>query len=91
MNSLSETGATLVTSEQIVTIAHEIWPTAKNIQVTPYKADRWAWSGSQLKEGFKLTISAEGGSLVAQIIAGTLDALKAKLDQRSKKRNWGSF
>jgi hypothetical protein len=91
MNSLSETGATLVTSEQIVTIAQEIWPTAKNIQVSPYKADRSAWSGSQLKEGFKLTISAEGGSLVAQIIAGTLDALKAKLDQRSKKRNWGSF
>jgi hypothetical protein len=85
------TGATLVTSEQIVTIAQEIWPAAKNIEVTPYKADRSAWSGSQLKEGFKLTIIAESGCLSAQIIAGTLDALKVKLDQRSKKRNWGSF
>jgi hypothetical protein len=91
INSPSVTGATLVTSEQIVTIAKGIWPTAKNIQVTPYKADRSAWSGSQLKEGFKLTISAEGGCLIAQIIAGTLDALKAKLEQRSKKRKWGTF
>jgi hypothetical protein len=72
-------------------IAPEIWPTAKNIQVTPYKADRSAWSGSQFKEGFKLTICAEGGCLVAQIIAATLDALKVKLDQRTKKRNWGRF
>jgi hypothetical protein len=91
MNSPSVTGATLVTTEELLTIAHEIWPTAKNIEVTRYKADRSAWSGSELKEGFKLTVSTEGGSLIAQIIAGTLDALKAKLDQRSKKRNWGSF
>jgi len=81
----------LVTSEQVVAMAQVIWPTAKNIQVTPYKADRSSWSGSPIAEGFKLTISAEGGSLVAQIIAGTLDALKAKLDQRSRKKRWGSF
>jgi hypothetical protein len=71
-------------------MAQVIWPTAKTIEVKPYKADRGSWS-SEIAEGFKLTICAEGGSLVAQIIAGTLDALKAKLDQRSRKKRWGSF
>jgi hypothetical protein len=81
----------MVTSDQIVTMAQVIWPTAKNIEVRPYKAGRSQWSGSPIMEGFQLTISAEGGSLVAQIIAGTLDALKTKLEQRSRKRHWGSF
>jgi hypothetical protein len=80
----------LATSEQIVAMAQVIWPAAKSIKVSPYKADRSAWSGSEIAEGFKLTISAEGGNLVAQIIAGTLDALKGKLDQRSRKRRWGT-
>jgi hypothetical protein len=84
-------GEILATSEQIVAMAQVIWPAAKSIEVKPYKADRSSWTGSEIAEGFKLTISAEGGSLVAQIIAGTLDALKAKLDQRSKKKRWGSF
>jgi Putative beta-barrel porin-2, OmpL-like. bbp2 len=53
--------------------------------------DTTVWAGSEVAEGFKLTISAEGGSLVAQIIAGTLDGLKAKLDHRSRKKRWGSF
>lgn len=81
----------MATSEQIVTMAHGIWPSAKNIEVTPYKADRTSWSGSEIAEGFKLTISAEDGSLVAQVIAGTLDALRAKLDQRSRKKRSGRF
>ena len=81
----------MATSEQIVAMAQVIWPTAETIEVKPYKADRSSWSGSEIAEGFKLTISAEGGSLVAQIIAGNLDALKAKLDQRSRKKRWGSF
>jgi hypothetical protein len=72
-------------------MARVIWPTAKNIDVTRYKADRSAWSGSPIKEGFQLTISAEGGSLIAQLIAETLDALKAKLEQRSRKKRWGNF
>ena len=72
-------------------MAQVIWPTAKTIEVSQYKADRSSWSGSDIPEGFKLTISAEGGSLVAQIIAGNLDGLKAKLDQRSRKKRWGSF
>jgi hypothetical protein len=80
----------LATSEQIVAMAQVIWPTAETIEIKPYKADRSSWSGSEIAEGFKLTISAEG-SLVAQIIAGTLDALKAKLDQRSRTKRWGSF
>ena len=84
-------GEILATSEQIVAMAQVIWPAAKSIEVTAYRADRSSWSGSEIAEGFKLTISAEGGSLVAQIIAGTLDALKAKLDQRSRKKRWGSF
>ena len=87
----SDIGESLATSEQIVAMAQVIWPAAKTIEVKPYKADRSSWSGSDIAEGFKLTISAEGGSLVAQIIAGTLDALKAKLDQRSRKKRWGSF
>jgi hypothetical protein len=87
----SDIGESLATSEQIVEMAQVIWPAAKTIEVKPYKADRSSWSGSEIAEGFKLTISAEGGSLVAQIIAGTLDALKAKLDQRSRKKRWGSF
>ena len=81
----------MATSEQIVAMAQVIWPAAKTIKVSPYKADRSSWSGSEIAEGFKLTISAEGGNLVAQIIAGTLDALKAKLDQRSRKKRWGSY
>ncbi len=80
----------MATSEQIVAMAQVIWPAAKTIEVTPYKADRSSWN-SEITEGFKLTISAESGSLVAQIIAGTLDALKGKLDQRSRKKRWGSF
>ena len=80
----------MATSEQIVAMAQVIWPTAKSIEVKPYKADRSSWSGLEIAEGFKLTIT-EGGSLVAQIIAGTLDALKAKLDQRSRKKRWGSY
>jgi hypothetical protein len=87
----SDVGEVLATNEQIVALAQLIWPTAKTIEVKPYKADRSSWSGSEIAEGFKLTINAEGGSLIAQIIAGTLDALKAKLDQRSKKKRWGSF
>ena len=87
----SDIGESLATSEQIVAMAQVIWPAAKTIEVTPYKAGRWSWGSSDVAEGFKLTISAEGGSLVAQIIAGTLDALKAKLDQRSRKKRWGSF
>jgi hypothetical protein len=87
----SDIGESLATSEQIVAIAQVIWPAAKTIEVTPYKAGRSSWSSSEVAEGFKLTISAEGGSLVALIIAGTLDALKAKLDQRSRKKRWGSF
>ena len=79
------------TSEQIVAMAQMIWPSAKTIEVKPYKADRWSWSGSEIPEGFKLTISAEGGGLVAQIIAATLDKLKLKLDQRSRKKRWGGF
>jgi hypothetical protein len=81
----------LATNDQILTLAQVIWPNAKNIQVTPFKAGRSAWSGSPDKEGFKLTISADDGSLVAQISAGNLSALKEKLEQRSRKRNWGSF
>jgi hypothetical protein len=81
----------LATSEQIVAMAQVIWPAAKTIEVKPYKADRSSWSGAEISEGFKLTIIAEGGNLVAQIIAGTLDALKAKLDQRSRKKRWGTF
>jgi hypothetical protein len=81
----------LATSDQILTLAQVIWPDAKNIQVTPFKAGRSAWSGSTDKEGFKLTISADDGSLVAQISAGNLNALKEKLEQRTRKRNWGSF
>jgi len=81
----------LATSEQIVAMSQVIWPAAKTIDVKPYKADpRSAWSGSEVAEGFKLTICAEGGSLVAQIVAGTLDGLKTKLDQRSRKRRFGS-
>lgn len=72
-------------------MAGTIWPTAKNVDLAPYKADRSAWSGADVTEGFKLTITAEGGNLVAQVIAGTLDGLKSKLDQRTKKRNWGTF
>jgi hypothetical protein len=87
----SDIGNLLATSEQIVAMAQVIWPAAKIIEVKPYKADRSSWSGSEIAEGFKLTISAEGGSLVAQVIAGTLDALKAKLDQRSRTKRWGSF
>ena len=87
----SDIGILLATSEQIVAMAQVIWPTAGTIEVKPYKADRSSWTGSEITEGFKLTISAEGGSLVAQIIAGTLDALKAKLDQRSRAKRWGSF
>ena len=87
----SDIGESLATSEQIVAMAHVIWPAAKTIEVTPYKAGRSSWSSSEISEGFKLTICADGGSLVAQIIAGTLDALKAKLDQRSRKKRWGSF
>ena len=87
----SDIGELLATSEQIVAMAQVIWPAAKTIEVKPYKADRSTWSGSEIAEGYKLTINAEGGSLVAQIIAGTLDALKTKLDQRSKKKRWGSF
>jgi len=87
----SDAGESLATSEQIVAMAKVIWPAAKTVEVKPYRADRSSWSGSEIAEGFKLTISAEGGSLVAQIIAGTLDALKAKLDQRSRKKRWGSF
>jgi hypothetical protein len=81
----------LVTSDEIVTLAQVIWPDAKGIQVMPFKAGRSAWSGSPDKEGFKLTISADDGSLVAQISAGNLNALKEKLEQRSRKRHWGSF
>ena len=81
----------MATSEQIVAMAQVIWPAAKTIEVTPYKADRSSWSGSEITEGFKLTISAESGSLVAQIIAGTLDALKGKLDQRSRKKRGEVF
>jgi hypothetical protein len=81
----------LATNEQVVTMAKLIWPAAETIEVKPYKADRSSWSGSEISEGFKLTISAEGGSLVAQITAGTLDALKTKLAQRSRKKRWGSF
>jgi hypothetical protein len=88
---ISDRGESLATSEQIVAMAQVIWPAAKTIEVTPYKAGRSSWSSSEIAEGFKLTISAEGGSLVAQIIAGTLDALKGKLDQRSRKKRWGSF
>ena len=88
---ISDIGEILATSEQIVAMAQVIWPAAKTIEVKPYKADRSSWSGLEIAEGFKLTICAEGGSLVAQIIAGTLDALKAKLDQRSRKKRWGSF
>ena len=87
----SDIGESLATSEQIVAMAQVIWPAAKTIEVKPYRADRSSWSGSEIAEGFKLTISAEGGSLVAQIIAGTLDGLTAKLDQRSRKKRWGSF
>jgi hypothetical protein len=82
-------GELLATSEQIVAMAQVIWPSAKTIEVKPYKADRSSWSGSDIAEGFKLTISAEGGSLVAQIVAGTLDKLKTKLDQRFRKKRWG--
>jgi len=81
----------LATSEQIVAMAQVIWPAAKTIEVQPYKADRSSWSGSEIATGFKLTINAEGGTLVAQIVAATLDELKAKLDQRSRKKRWGSF
>jgi hypothetical protein len=81
----------MVTSEEIVTMAKVIWPTAKNIEVKPYKAGRSEWSGAQVTEGFQLTISAEDGTLIAQITAKTLEALKDKLDRRSRKRNWGSF
>jgi hypothetical protein len=87
----SDIGEFLTTIEQIVAMARVIWPSAETIEVKPYKADRSSWSGSEIAEGFKLTINAEGGSLVAQIIAGTLDALKSKLDQRSRKKRWGSF
>ena len=87
----SDIGELLATSEQIVAMAQMIWPSAKTIEVKPYTADRSSWSGSDIAEGFKLTISAEGGSLVAQIIAATLDKLKAKLDQRSRKKRWGRF
>ena len=86
----SDIGESLATSEQIVAMAQVIWPAAKTIKVTPYEAGRSSWSSSEIAEGSKLTIGAEGGSLVAQIIAGTLDALKAKLDQRSRKKRWGS-
>jgi hypothetical protein len=81
----------LATSEQIVAMAQVIWPVAKTIEVKPFRADRSSWSGSEVSEGFKLTIGDEGGGLIAQIIAGTLDALKDKLDQRSRKKRWGSF
>jgi hypothetical protein len=87
----SDIGEILTTSEQIVAMAKVIWPAAKTIEVNPYRADRSSWSGSEITEGFRLTISADGGSLVAQIIAGTLDALKTKLDQRSRKKRWGSL
>ena len=88
----SDTGESLATSEQIVAMAQVIWPAAKTIEVKPYKADpRSSWSGSDVAEGFKLTICVEGGSLVAQIIAGTLEGLKTKLDQRSRKRRYGSL
>lgn len=82
----------MATSEQIVVMAQAIWPTAKTIEVKPYKADpRSSWSGSDVAEGFKLTICIDGGNLVAQIIAGTLEGLKTKLDQRSRKRRYGSL
>jgi hypothetical protein len=88
----SDTGESLATSDQIVTMAQVIWPAATTIEVKPYKADpRSSWSGSDVAEGFKLTICVEGGTLVAQIVAVTLDGLKTKLDQRSRKRRYGSF
>ena len=84
-------GESLTTIDQIVAMAKIIWPTAKAIEVKPYKADpRSSWSGSDVAEGFKLTIFVEGGSLVAQIIAGSLEGLKTKLEQRSRKRRFGS-
>jgi hypothetical protein len=86
----SDIGDLLVTSEQIVAMSQVIWPSARIIEIKPYKADRWSWSGSSVTEGFTLTISAESG-LIAQLIAGSLDKLKDKLDQRSRKKNWGSF
>jgi hypothetical protein len=88
---ISDIGESLATSEQIVSMAQVIWPAAKTIEVKPFRAGRSSWSGSDVAEGFKLTINDEGGGLVAQIIAGTLDALKDKLDQRSRKKRWGSF
>jgi hypothetical protein len=81
----------MATSEQITEIAREIWPGAKNIEVAPYKAGHSAWSGAETMEGFKLTISGEDGCLIAQVIAASLDGLKTKLEQRSRKRHWGSF
>lgn len=87
----SDIGESLATSEQIVAMAQVIWPAAQSIEVTPYKAGRSSWSNSEIAEGFKLTICAQSGSLVAQVIAGNLDALKAKLDQRSRKKRWGRF
>ena len=88
----SDIGESLATSEQIVAMSQVIWPAAKTIEVKPYKADpRSSWSGSDVAEGFKLTICVEGGSLVAQIIAETLEGLKTKLDQRSRKRRYGGF
>jgi hypothetical protein len=88
----SDTGESLATSEQIVAMSQVIWPAATTIEVRPYKADpRSSWSGSDVAEGFKLTICVEDGKLVAQIIAGTLDGLKTKLDQRSRKRRYGNF
>jgi hypothetical protein len=88
----SDIGESLATIEQIVAMAEVIWPAAKTIVVKPYKADpRSSWSGSDVAEGFKLTICVEGGNLVAQIVAGSLDGLKEKLDQRSRKRRYGNF
>lgn len=81
----------MATSEQIVEMAQVIWPSATTIKVQPYKAGRSYSSGSEIAEGFKLTISAEGGSLIAQIIAETLEILRAKLDQRFRKKRWGNL
>jgi hypothetical protein len=77
----------LVTNEQIEAMAQVIWPTADSITVTRTKAAR----GERGPEGFQLAVSNDAAGLMAVISAETLGGLKDKLEQRSKKKQWGAL
>jgi hypothetical protein len=82
-------GIALVTSDEIEQMAKNIWPLASSIAVTQSKARHIPGIGSE-PDGYNLAISTDG-DLVALVSARSLDGIKTKLEQRSKKKRWGSF